>query len=75
MKHILPTETINKILNLLTTRPYGEVVGLIAEINKLAVLWEDPANKPPQPVVAPTPAQPAVAPTPANTSEGIPKGK
>lgn len=37
MKHILPTDTINKMLNYLAGRPYSEVANLIAEIKANAV--------------------------------------
>ncbi len=36
MKHILPTDTINKILNYLSSRPYSEVAVLIKEIQSQA---------------------------------------
>lgn len=47
MKHILPTDTINKVLNFLAGRPYSEVANLIAEIKANAV----------EHVVAPLPAK------------------
>jgi hypothetical protein len=37
MKHTLPTDTINKVLNFLAGRPYSEVANLIAEIKANAV--------------------------------------
>jgi len=36
MKHILPTDTINKVLNFLATKPYSEVSALITEIQSSA---------------------------------------
>lgn len=37
MKHILPTETINKVLNYLCTKPFSEVSHLIDEVKQKAI--------------------------------------
>jgi hypothetical protein len=42
MKHILPTDTINKILNYLAGKSYSEVSLLIEEIRKSAVQCSEP---------------------------------
>ena len=57
MKHILPTDTVNKVLNYLAGKAYAEVNVLIAEIQKVAVAYEEPAEKPPEPA-APVAAAP-----------------
>lgn len=41
MKHILPTDTVNKVLNYLASRPYSEVAALVKEIQSNAVAYND----------------------------------
>lgn len=45
MKHILPTDTVNKILNYLATKAFSEVNALIVEIQRVAVVFKDPEEK------------------------------
>lgn len=45
MKHIIPTEVLNKVLNYLSTRPFGEVVDLITQIQQTAQLFVEPAKE------------------------------
>ena len=44
MKHILPTETINKVLNYLATRPYTDVANLIRDLQSQAVPYVDESS-------------------------------
>ncbi len=43
MKHTLPTETINKVLNYLCTKPFSEVSHLIEEVKASAVQFVETA--------------------------------
>jgi len=42
MKHILPTELVNRILNYLATRAYSDVSVLIRDIQSMSKPHEDP---------------------------------
>ena len=61
MKHILATETINKVLSYLAGKAFSEVSELIAEVKAKAVLFEDPAATTPPiaPVTPDAPVAPA----------------
>lgn len=48
MKHILPTEIINKILNYLATKAYSEVNQLINDIQRQAVQYVEPIKEAPK---------------------------
>ena len=41
MKHILPTELVNRVLTYLATRPYTEVTQLIKDIQSLSVPYNE----------------------------------
>jgi hypothetical protein len=41
MKHILPTDIINKVLNYLAGRPYSEVAVLVKDIQSNAVQHQE----------------------------------
>jgi len=41
MKHILPTDIINKVLNYLAGRPYSEVAALVKDIQSNAVQHQE----------------------------------
>ena len=41
MKHILPTELVNRVLTYLATRPYTEVMLLIKDIQSLSVPYNE----------------------------------
>jgi len=60
MKHILPTETINKILTYLATKAYAEVSDIINEVKSKALLFTEPApvTTPVEPVFPVTPVVP-----------------
>ena len=47
MKHILPTELLNKVLVFLASKPFSEVSSLIAEIQRNAVKFVDAAEQKP----------------------------
>lgn len=47
MKHVLPTDTINKVLNFLASKSYAEVSDLIAEIKANAVAYVEKQESPP----------------------------
>lgn len=44
MKHILPTETVNKVLAYLSSKTYSEVVNLIEEIKQNAEEFKELAR-------------------------------
>lgn len=44
MKHLLPTDTINKVLNYLASKAFSEVSALINEIKSLAVQHVEPSD-------------------------------
>ena len=50
MKHILPTELVNRVLTYLATRPYTEVMLLIKDIQSLSVPYNEEC---PQEIVTP----------------------
>jgi len=52
MKHILPTDTVNKILSYLASKAFSEVSSLITEIQSVAKPFVDP-SAPVAPVIAP----------------------
>jgi hypothetical protein len=45
MKHILPSDLLQKIFNYLVTRPFQEVNALINEIQQKAEAYNEPENK------------------------------
>ena len=53
MKHILPTDLVNKVLNFLAGRPYSEVATLISDIQKNAVAYQEPVAPACEPKVEP----------------------
>lgn len=46
MKHILPTDLVNKVLTYMAARPYSEVALLIADIKAQAVQYVEPESAP-----------------------------
>ena len=45
MKHILPTDLVNRVLTYLASRPYTEVMVLINEIQANAVAYNEECPK------------------------------
>lgn len=57
MKHIIPTDLINKVLNYLAGKAYSEVAILIGELKEKSVLYTEPEAPLVPPVSDPMPSK------------------